>query len=207
MTSPVDPAPAPSPEDTRALVDFLFEVGMLKRTPRSGWPFLGAGQESVADHSFRVAMIAMVLSRLEDGGIDADRVLRMALVHDLPEARTGDLNYMNQKYVQADEEAAAADLTRGLPFADELDSLLAEYRAEETAESVIAHDADQLELLLQLVENRDGGVPGTESWVPFVLKRLRTDNGRRLARRILDSNSTRWWFDRDSDWWVRGGKG
>lgn len=190
------------------IADFLFEVGMLKRTPRTGWQFLaGAEQESVADHSFRVAMIAMVLSRLEDGGIDADRVLRMALVHDLPEARTGDLNYMNQKYVQADEEAAAADLTRGLPFADELDSLLAEYRAEETAESVIAHDADQLELLLQLVENRDGGVPGTESWVPFVLKRLRTDNGRRLARRILDSNSTRWWFDRDSDWWVRGGKG
>jgi putative hydrolase of HD superfamily len=190
------------------IADFLFEVGMLKRTPRTGWQFLaGAERESVADHSFRVAMIAMVLSRLEDGGVDADRTLRMALVHDLPEARTGDLNYMNQKYVHADEEAAAADLTRGLPFADELDSLLAEYRAEETTESIIAHDADQLELLLQLVENRDGGVPGTESWVPFVLKRLRTDNGRRLARRILDSNSARWWFDRDSDWWVRGGKG
>jgi putative hydrolase of HD superfamily len=152
-------------------------------------------------------MIALVLARLEDGEIDADRVLRMALIHDLPEARTGDLNYMNQKYVAADEATAAADLTRGLPFADELDSLMAEYRAEETAESVIAHDADQLELLLQLVENRDAGVPGTDSWVPFVLQRLRTDIGRRLARRVLDADSTRWWFDRDSDWWIRGGKG
>jgi putative hydrolase of HD superfamily len=190
------------------IADFLFEIGMLKRTPRTGWQFLaGAESESVADHSFRVAMIAFALARMEPGEIDADRILRMALVHDLPEARTGDLNYMNQKYVQADEEAAAADLTRGLPFADELDALMAEYRAEETPESVIAHDADQLELLLQLVENRDGGVPGTDSWVPFVLKRLRTSSSQQLAQRILHGDSTRWWFDQDSDWWVRGGKG
>lgn len=190
------------------IADFLFEVGMLKRTPRTGWQFLaGAEGESVADHSFRVAMISFVLARLEPDEIDADRTLRMALVHDLPEARTGDLNYMNQKYVEADEEAAAADLIRGLPFSEELEALMTEYRAEETPESIIAHDADQLELLLQLVENRDGGVPGTDSWVPFVLKRLRTSSGQQLAQRILDGDSTRWWFDRDSDWWVRGGKG
>jgi putative hydrolase of HD superfamily len=181
---------------------------MLKRTPRSGWQFLaGAASESVADHSFRVAMIAFVLSRLEDDALDADRVLRLALVHDLPEARTSDLNYMNQKYVQVDEERAAADLVDGLPFAGELDALMEEYRQEKTRESIVAHDADQLELLLQLVEQRDAGVPATESWVPFVLKRLRTDGGRKLAEAILDGDSSRWWFDRDSSWWIRGGKG
>jgi putative hydrolase of HD superfamily len=190
------------------VVDFLFEVGMLKRTPRTGWQFLaGAEGESVADHSFRVAMIAFVLARIDGTDIDSDRVLRMALVHDLPEARTGDLNYMNQKYVSADEARATADLVRDLPFADELDDLLSEYRAEATPESIVTHDADQLELLLQLVENRSAGVPATEHWVPFVLKRLRTEAAQRLARRILDGDSARWWFDRDSDWWVRGGKG
>ncbi len=190
------------------IANFLFEVGMLKRTPRSGWQFLaGTSGESVADHSFRVAMIAFVLGRIDDEKIDADRVLRMALVHDLPEARTGDLNYMNQKYVHADEKRAAADMVDGLPFADELDALLEEYRAEQTRESIVAHDADQLELLLQLVEQRDAGVPSTEDWVPFVLKRLRTDGGRMLATSILDGDSSDWWFDRDSSWWVRGGKG
>ena len=84
------------------IVEFLFEVGMLKRTPRSGWQFLGTGSESVAEHVFRTAMIALVLARI-DGTVDADRMLRLALVHDLPEARTGDLNYVNQKYVTADE--------------------------------------------------------------------------------------------------------
>jgi len=189
------------------IVDFLFEVGMLKRTPRTGWQFLaGARSESVADHSFRVAMIAFALARLGSETVDNDRVLRMALVHDLAEARTGDLNYMNQKYVRVDEENASRELVAGLPFADELEGLLTEYRSEASPEAILAHDADQLELLLQLVENRDAGVPATEHWVPFVLRRLRTDNARELADRILAGDSSRWWFDRGSDWWVRGGK-
>jgi len=187
-------------------VEFLFEVGMLKRTPRSGWQFLGAGSESVADHVFRAAMIAFVLARMEDG-VDADHVLRLALVHDLPEARTGDLNYVNQKYVTPDEGRAADDLSAGLPFADELRSLLAEYRAEKTPESIVAHDADQLEMLLELKEHIDKGVPGASDWTPFVLRRLRTENALELARRVLDGDSASWWFDRGSEWWVRGGKG
>ena len=188
------------------IVEFLFEVGMLKRTPRSGWQFLGAGSESVAEHVFRTAMIAFVLARL-DGEVDADRVLRLALVHDLPEARTGDLNYVNQKYVTADEARAAADMSDGLPFSDELRGLLLEYRAAQTPEAVLAHDADQLEMLLELKEKLDTGVPGAADWTPFVLRRLRTDNARNLARRILDGDSASWWFDRESEWWVRGGKG
>jgi len=109
------------------IVEFLFEVGMLKRTPRSGWQFLGTGSESVAEHVYRTTMIAFVLGRL-DGAVDADKVLRLALAHDLPEARTGDLNYVNQKYVTADEAGAADDMTRGLPFGEELKELMAEYR-------------------------------------------------------------------------------
>lgn len=187
------------------LAEFLFEVGMLKRTPRSGWQFLGSGSESVAEHVFRATMIAFVLARMEEG-VDADHVLRLALVHDLPEARTGDLNYVNQKYVAADEEHAAAEMSDGLPFADELCRLLTEYRAGETAESVVAHDADQLEMLLSLKEQQDQGAPGAADWTGFVLRRLRTENAKHLARSILDGDSASWWFDRGSEWWVRGGK-
>jgi putative hydrolase of HD superfamily len=187
------------------IVEFLFEVGMLKRTPRSGWQFLGAGSESVAEHAFRAAMIAFVLARL-DGEVDADKVLRLALVHDLPETRTGDLNYVNQKYVDADEARAADDLAADLPFGDELQHLLAEYRDEATPEAIVAHDADQLEMLLELKEHLAHGVPSASDWTPFVLQRLRTDAARSLARRILEGDPASWWFDRQSDWWVRGGK-
>lgn len=188
------------------IVEFLFEVGMLKRTPRSGWQFLDGGSESVAEHVYRTTMVAYVLARLE-GTVDTERVLRLALIHDLPEARTGDLNYVNQKYVTADETRAADDMTRGLPFGDELRELMAEYRGESSPEAVLAHDADQLEMLLELKEKHDSGCQAAADWTPFVLRRLRTDAAKDLADRILAGDSASWWFDRDSEWWVRGGKG
>lgn len=188
------------------IVEFLFEVGMLKRTPRSGWQFLGTGSESVAEHVYRTTMIAFVLARL-DGTLDTDKVLRLALAHDLPEARTGDLNYVNQKYVTADETRAADDMTRGLPFGEELRELMAEYLDETSPESVLAHDADQLEMLLELKEKLDSGCEAAKDWTAFVLRRLRTDVAKGMAERILEGDSASWWFDRDSEWWVRGGKG
>jgi putative hydrolase of HD superfamily len=187
------------------IANFLFEMGMLKRTPRTGWQFLGSGEETVAEHTFRTAMIAYVLARL-DGEVDVDRVLRMALFHDLPEARTGDLNYMNQKYATVDEERASADMTRGLPFGDDISELLAEFRSQKTPEAVLARDADNLEMLLQLKEHHDVGNRNAEEWIPFALRRLHTDPARDLAQRILEGDSSAWWFDKGSDWWVRGGK-
>lgn len=188
------------------VTNFLFEVGMLKRTPRSGWHFLpGAEGESVAEHVFRMSVIAWALARM-DPDVDGNRVLELALFHDLPETRTGDLNYVHQKYVEVDEAAAAKDQTDGLPFGSELRDLILEYQEGTTRESVVAHDADQLEMLLSLKERLDGGASAAEEWVPFVLKRLKTDTAKNLAERILESHAHNWWFDRDSDWWVRGGK-
>ena len=188
------------------IVEFLFEVGMLKRTPRSGWQFLGTGSESVAEHVYRTTMVAFVLARL-NGTVDTDKVLRLALAHDLPEARTGDLNYVNQKYVTADEERAADDMASGLPFGEELRELMAEYREEASPEAVLVHDADQLEMLLELKEKLDSGCQAADDWTPFLLRRLRTDTAKELAEKILAGDSASWWFDRDSEWWVRGGKG
>jgi putative hydrolase of HD superfamily len=187
------------------IANFLFEMGMLKRTPRTGWQFLGSGEESVAEHVFRATMIAYVLARLS-GEADADRVVRMALFHDLSESRTGDLNYMNQKYVQADEARATRDMVQGLPFGEEIEALAAEFRAQATAEAVLVKDADNLEMLLQLKEHQDVGNRNAEEWIPFTLRRLKTDAARDLALRILEGDSSAWWFDKDSEWWVRGGK-
>ncbi len=105
------------------LANFLFEVGMLKRTPRTGFQFLGSGAESVAEHIFRTAMIGYTLARMDEKA-DVGRVLQICLFHDIPEARTGDLNYMNKKYVKADEEKAIEDLARTLPFGDDYREVL-----------------------------------------------------------------------------------
>jgi len=152
-----------------------------------------------------MTVIAWTLARL-DPRVDPNRVIEMALFHDLPETRTGDLNYVHQKYAKVDEAAVARHQTEDLPFGADLEGLITEYREGVTPEAIVAHDADQLEMLLSLKERLDGGAKAAEEWVPFVLKRLKTDTAKEMAERILSSHTHNWWFDRDSDWWVRGGK-
>jgi len=186
------------------LANFLFEVGMLKRTPRSGHQFLGSGSESVAEHICRVIFIGYTLAKLE-GGVDETRLLKMCFLHDLHEARTGDMNYMNKKYVTVDEDKARQDLCGTLPFGDEIIQVTDEFNRMETSEARLAYDADQIELILMLKENKDLGNQYADEWIAFALKRLKTDAGKRLAQEIIETDSTLWWFKDKSDWWVSAG--
>jgi putative hydrolase of HD superfamily len=186
------------------IANFLFEVGMLKKTPRTGLQFLGSGDESVAEHIFRVVFIGYTLSRLV-GNVDEARIVKMCFLHDLPEARTGDLNYVNKKYVTAYEDKAVKELARTLPFGDDIESLIDEFNRMETLESKLANDADQLELILQLKEYHDLGNRYADEWIDYALKRLNTDISRELANTIRETDSSLWWFKERGDWWVTGG--
>ncbi|MBN1547759.1 MAG: HD domain-containing protein [Syntrophaceae bacterium] len=187
------------------VVNFLFEVGMLQKTPRSGFQFLGSGSESVAEHILRTIFIGYTLCKI-DKNVDELKVLKMCLVHDLPEARTGDMNYVNKKYVTVDEEKAVRELTSTLFFGDEIKQTIDEFNGKKTKESIIAHDADQLALLLQLKEHGDLGNKYSKEWIVFVLKRLCTDQAKEIAESILKTDSTQWWFKDKSDWWVNGNR-
>ena len=184
-------------------VEFLFEAGMLKKTPRTGYQFLGSGAESVADHSFRTTILGYVLATMEKGA-DIDKTVRMCLFHDLPEARTGDHNYVNKKYVMVNEEKAILDQTRDLPFGDDIVLLTHEFNAANTLEARLAKDADQLDLILELKGQQDTGNPHAKEWLLFALKRLCTQSGKALGREIMASKSDAWWFDDDTHWWVNG---
>jgi putative hydrolase of HD superfamily len=187
----------------KALVNFLFEVGMLKKTPRTGYQFLGSGKESVAEHSFRMALVGYLLSRQEPGA-DAMKTTLMCLYHDLHEARTGDHNYVNKRYVQIDEERAVADLAQGLPVGDEIVSLTREFTRGKSLEARISRDADQLDLILSLKEQQDLGNGYAREWLHYAVKRLQTESGRKMAKEILETDSTEWWFEKNTEWWVNG---
>lgn len=187
------------------IANFLFEAGMLKRTPRSGFQFLGSGAESVAEHIFRTTYIGYALGSM-NANINVDRLIKLCLFHDLPEARTGDLNYVNKKYVVADEQRAVRELTETLPFGGDIRELIAEYEEGRTEEAKLAHDADQLEMILALKEYKDIGNKYADEWLGFSLKRLRTDQAKELARVILETDSSLWWFSDKGDWWITGGK-
>ena len=191
--------------DMKQIANFLFEAGMLKRTPRSGFQFLGSGAESVAEHIFRTTYIGYCLAKLTPQA-NVDRLIRMCLFHDLPEARTGDLNYVNKKYVEAHEEKAVKDLAETLPFGNEIRDLITEFMEGKTEEAKLARDADQLEMILALKEYKDLGNKYADEWLAFSLKRLQTETARKLADTILATDSSLWWFSDKSDWWVSGGK-
>ncbi|HXX80864.1 MAG TPA: HD domain-containing protein [Thermodesulfovibrionales bacterium] len=185
------------------IANFLFEAGMLKRTPRTGFQFLGSGAESVAEHIFRTVYIGYALGRLTEKA-DTDRIIKMCLFHDLPEARTGDLNYVNKKYVKADETRAINDLAATLPFGEEIQELILEFLKGESLEAQLSHDADQLEMILALKEYKDLGNKYADEWLDFAIKRLKTDIAREVSGKILETDSSLWWFGDKGEWWIHG---
>ena len=187
----------------RKMVNFLFEVGMLKKIPRSGYQFLGTGQESVAEHTFRVAVIAYVLAKNEPK-TNTEKIVLMSLFHDLHEARTGDHNYVNKKYVTANESKAVHDSTKKIPFGHEIISLIDEFNSGETLEAKLSHDADQLDFILELKRQKDLGNKSTKEWLTYAIKRLITDSAKKLAEEILKTDSNEWWFEKKEDLWVNG---
>jgi len=182
----------------KPIANLLFEAKMLKDIPRAGFAFLGAGNESVAAHSFAVTFIAYVFSRLLPE-IDAHRLIAMCLVHDLPEARIGYQNYVNKQYVKPDEAKAVTDCTRHLPFAEDLSGLINEFNDQATQEAKLAHDADQLSFILDLKAVKDIGIKTPEKWLPVVKERLKTDIGKHLAMEILQTEWDAWWWDNYSE--------
>ncbi|MDO8722115.1 MAG: HD domain-containing protein [Syntrophales bacterium] len=185
------------------ITNFLFEVGMLKKTPRTGYQFLGSGSESVAEHILRTIFIGYTLCKLE-ADVDELKVIKICLFHDLPEARTGDMNYVSKKYVTVHEEKAVRELTETLFFGDEVKSFIDEFNERKTKESLLANDADQLALIIQLKEYGDLGNKYSKEWIEFAIKRLFTENAKKIADSILGTDSSEWWFRGKSDWWVNG---
>lgn len=187
--------PASTGEDQpfAGIATFLFEMGHLKHLPRAGWLLLGIGQpETVAEHSFRVGVVGIALATLE--GADVGRTAALCLVHDAHETRIGDVPSVGRAYVTtAVPEAVSAHQTAAMPdeVAKVFQDLVAEYEAEETLESRVAHDADKIETLIQAAEYQTQG-HDTAAWRETSVAALRTDAGQQLARTI-GSADPRWW--------------
>lgn len=148
-------------------VDLLAELIRLKSLPRTGWLLRGVREvESLAAHSFGVAWAAMLLAdcaRARGMPVDVERVLRMALLHDASEVRTGDLPMTMKKYCGRDALHAAETRIAEELFAP-LGSVGAayvelgrEYEARASLEARLVKAADKLDLLLQAHEYEKGG--------------------------------------------------
>ncbi|WP_194921593.1 HD domain-containing protein [Catenulispora rubra] len=180
--------------EINAAARLIFETGLLKLSKRTGWWLCGIKDpESIAEHSFRTAIIAGLLASMEEA--DPARATLMAVWHDSQETRVGDIPHMGRRYLDAaTNEKVTEDQTAGLPAAaaDHIRSLIADYENGDSIEVDCAHDADKLECLFQAIEYRDAGYQNVDGWIESSRKKLRTKSAKLLADAAVAMSSQEW---------------
>jgi putative hydrolase of HD superfamily len=172
-------------------VELLHEVGSLRRVARTWAQFTGAPMANVAEHTLRVAWIAMVVARRE--GADPGRCAQLALVHDLAETRTGDVHYLSRMYVERREDDALRDAVAGTSLQDDAAELWDEYHAQESLEARVVKDADNLDCDLELTETPDAALVGALTPTRArVRDKLHTDTARALFDAIYAEDPHAW---------------
>jgi putative hydrolase of HD superfamily len=150
------------------------------------------GAPSVAAHIHRVAMVALMLARAE--GANVEKTLIMALVHDVPETRTGDPTLFQKPFVKKDDHLAALTQFEGTSLAD-MPALLAEYEARESLEAKVVKDADMLVAELELCELTARGHKEPTMFMEermSVLPRLRTTTAQKMFQLIQATSPFDW---------------
>ncbi|MDI9872139.1 HD domain-containing protein [Flectobacillus roseus] len=147
-------------------IAFIKEIDKVKYIQRKTKLFNSDRNENDAEHSWHLAIMAVVLAEHSNENIDVLKVLKMLLIHDIVEIDAGDtFIYDTQKnHTNTDEERLAANRIFGLlpkAQAEELIEIWEEFEAGETKEAKFAKSMDRLEPLLQNTSNNGG------TWAEF----------------------------------------
>jgi len=177
------------------ITNFLYETGQLKRVKRSGFWLIGVNNpESVAEHSFRAAVLGYFLAKMEE--VDVNKVTLMCLFNDMHESRINDLHKVGQRYIdfKIAETKAQKEQTAELGDAGkEMFSLREEFAGQETRESLVARDADLLENALQAREYIKIGYKDAQNWIDNIWKVIKTESGKKLLKQIEKNDPNDWW--------------
>lgn len=211
---PAEGADSAEGSDSDAAIDAILGAYALKDEGRTGWQLRGVdAPESVAAHTWGVAYLVLALGdrfREDLPGVDLDRALRLAVVHDVAEAETGDVatradstaDRVDRERKEAVERAVMVDLAGPLP--DGVRDAWEEYEARETPEAVLVKECDLLDTCLQAVvyerDDRYDPADGTpeafaeydalEEFFATTEHRLRTPTGRALFSRLRERYRT-----------------
>jgi putative hydrolase of HD superfamily len=172
--------------------DFLYELGMLNKMPRSGQFQLGVGSQTIAEHSFRAAYIGYILAN-RTKNCSPEKVALMCLFHDLEETRVHDIIPSQKSYVIQDKQGAINDMLKNVSGGNNISNLIAQFISKGDNDSILAQDADQLEWILSLQEIKYNGNKRASDWIQIALKRLITEESKQLAQEIQNTHPDSWW--------------
>lgn len=156
-------------EQLQKQVDFIHEIDKVKYIQRKTKLFNSNRNENDAEHSWHLAVMAIVLSGHANEQIDLLKVIKMLLIHDVVEIDAGDIFLYDttQSHTNTDAELKAAKRIFGLlpqAQADEFIAIWEEFEACLTPEAKFARSMDRFEPLLQNVSNNGG------TWKEFNVK-------------------------------------
>ncbi len=181
-----------APIDLHGTLEFLRAAEALKHTTRVAWTSTGE-QENVASHTWRLCLMALVLAP-RFPGIDAGKLLRICIVHDLGEAISGDISAKLQPLIPnkaAQERRDLLQLCEPLPAhtRDEIVALWDEYEQAASPEARIAKGLDKLETILQ---HNQGAMPDDFDFrfnLEYGAKYTTDDPVLRTIRAVLDEET------------------
>lgn len=183
-------------------IEFMFEMSFLRRMPRAWQRFFDRNAANNAEHSFRVAWLALMIATYEGKG-DHAKILKMALVHDLPESRSTDVDYLSRQYVMRNEEKARADVFDQTLLKGEMLAILKEYDEKKTIESQIVKDADNLDVDLEIQEAVSTGNLSVSEWKKdrknAIYPKYYTKSAKILKQRIYLADPADWYLKSPSN--------
>lgn len=178
------------------IVNFIFELGQLKKLKHSGWKLAGVNDpHSIAEHELRAAQIGYILAVMEN--VNPEKVASMLIIHDNSEARIGDQNKIAARYIEKKESEKKAfdDQIAGLGnvVEEKWKIYFEEFENRSTKEGVVAKDADWLEVAFQAKEYLDLGYVSAIDWINNVEKAVETESAQKIIREMKNTQFTDWW--------------
>lgn len=176
-------------------IEFLYEIGTLRLMQRTWVQFLQTNVADNADHIFRVMWIALTIARYENVK-NEEKIIKMALIHDVAETRTPDTNYVSKIYSSRDEEKAMNHILKDTVFENEFEELFKEYENRKTIESQIVKDADNLDVDFELSEIYTRGHTIKKIWKRTVVRnKLFTKTAKKIWDEIQTANPNKWHYN------------
>ncbi|NTU46777.1 HD domain-containing protein [Candidatus Roizmanbacteria bacterium] len=176
-------------------INLLYEMGSIRFIERTWRQFLNLSFANLAEHTLRVTWISLILAKHENVE-NTEKVIKMALIHDISEGRTGDVNYLSRQYTVRNEEKAITDILKDTSLAPEFIDLWKEYEKLDTIEAQIVKDADNLDVDFELQEQKAKGGVLNDKWKDmrkYVSEnKLYTKTAKELWNQLQDSDPNDW---------------
>lgn len=185
--------------ELKRILYLIQQSGTLMLLPRTHIKHFGNSTDTIASHSYQVAIVAYCLSRMENLSHEEGLIaIGMSIFHDLAEARTGDLDFIAKHYAKVDEEQAIKDQLNGIPFSHDIREMIEDYNKRTSKIATCARDADSLVQFYTEWVLMWQGNQLAKKWYDSDfndrIPALHTKAAKDLAFAMNNSNPHEWWW-------------